>query len=202
MLMFNNIVFDLGRVLVDFEPLEYLNKLYPRKTASKLYKEIFQSEEWLDLDRGIITNEQAIETISRRCPEDTDKVQFVINDWASILSPIQGSIAILYELKNRGFKLYLLSNFHKTAFLHVLSKNLFFENFDGMTVSYTKNLIKPSREIFEELCKDHGIDPNNSIFIDDTLSNVNTAKEIGFKTVHFKDPQSLRNELYGMGILE
>jgi len=198
--MIQNIVFDLGNVLLSFKPMIFLQKMYDTEKAENLYKCIFLSKEWLDLDRGIIESDEAIDIISKRCPEYYDNIKDVINYWTQILTPIQGSIDILESLKEKGYKTYLLTNFHKKAFEEVSRKHDFLKNFDGRVVSSDVLLLKPEKEIFTNLCKKYGIKPEESVFIDDTAENVVAAKEIGFKTAYFESPEQLRNELISLGV--
>ena len=190
-----NIVFDLGKVLVDFEPLKYLNTLYAPEKVQLLHDTIFLSQEWLDLDRGTITNEEAIEIINSRCPSEKESIQHILYNWPQILTPIQGSIDILKTLKKQGYSLYLLSNFHKEAFNEVFKKYKFFENFDGKVVSYEVSLLKPEKKIYLHLCSTYNIKPEETLFIDDTLVNIIVAKELGFKTIHFRNPKQLMQAL-------
>ncbi len=197
-----NIIFDLGRVLLNFEPIKYLQTLYPPEKVQMLHENIFLSKEWLDLDRGIITNEEAIRIITKRCPDDEKDIKNVINNWPQILTPIEGSIKILAALKRQGYPLYLLSNFHKEAFNQVLEKYAFFKSFDGKVVSYQVSLLKPEKEIYVHLCNKYNLKAETSLFIDDTLANIHAAKKLGFETIQFKNSKQLSQKLNHMKIID
>lgn len=94
--MIKNIIFDLGRVLLNFEPLEYTYKKIPDKQrAYKIYQEIFKSNEWIMLDRGVITEEEAINRICDRDPENEQLIREVMNNWYEILTPMEDVVEIL-----------------------------------------------------------------------------------------------------------
>lgn len=194
--LIKNIVFDLGRVLLDYRPLEYLRKnLGDNALSDELYKHIFQSDEWLLLDRGTIEIQEAIDIISKRMPDKRSYIEFYMNNWNSLLEPIEGTVEILKNLKNKGYKLYILSNFQKTAFEKVFNQYDWFNIFDGKLISYEAHLLKPEKEIYQKLVERYGILPNESIFIDDMKANVDAATEIGFSAIQFISSDQLKSEL-------
>lgn len=185
--MIKNIIFDIGNVLLEFKPLDYLKRTFNDATIEKLlYKEIFQSEEWLHLDRGTLTQEEAVTIISLRNPDLEIHIKKCMDNWIEILTPIEGTVKILNELKEKGYKLYLLSNFHSLAFEAIYSKYDFFKHFDGGIISYKENLLKPEAEIYTKLLDTYKLNAEECLFIDDTLVNVEAAAKIGIKTLHFE----------------
>lgn len=200
--MLKNVVFDIGRVLLAFNPLEYLIKRYNNQYKAKhLYHEVFKSNEWIQLDKGEITNEEAIKNIAHRNPSYKEEIKECMCNWVNILEPIEGSIEILKRVKNAGYRTLFLSNFHLTAFERVYKKYSFFKYFDGGIVSAREKLIKPQRDIFIKLIREYYIKPEESIFIDDTKDNIDAAKEMGFKVICFKSSDQLLTELKANNIL-
>jgi len=194
--MIKNIIFDLGRVVLNFEPLEYTYKKIPDKQrAYKIYQEIFKSNEWIMLDRGVITEEEAINRICDRDPENEQLIREVMNNWYEILTPMEDVVKILKKLKLMGYKIYFLSNFHMLAFEKISKKYDFFISFDGGIVSYRENLLKPESEIYNTLSGRYDINPSESIFIDDTKENIISAEKLGFKTVLFTSSLNLKEKL-------
>ena len=194
--MVRNIIFDLGRVLLNFEPLEYTyKKISDKQKAYKIYQEIFKSNEWIMLDRGSITEKDAVDRICERNPEDSKLIREVMNNWYEILTPMEDVVDILKELKLQGYKIYFLSNFHLLAFENISRKYEFFKNFDGGVVSYKENLLKPENEIYNKLSSRYGINPSESIFIDDTKENIISAEKLGFRTVLFTSSIDLNEKL-------
>ncbi len=196
--MIKSIVFDLGRVLLKYEPKEYLLSKYSENIANILYENIFNSAVWLDLDRGSISNEAAIEMISERIPEYSKEVYYLLNNWTDLLIPVDEMVNLLYDLKARGYNIFLITNFHKDAFYKVFLRYEFFENFEKYVLSSEVYLLKPEIEIFELLCDYCAIDPAESLFIDDSYPNIEAAEKLGFKTVHYvnsHDPVTKINNL-------
>jgi putative hydrolase of the HAD superfamily len=195
-IMVKNIIFDLGKVLLNFEPLEYLYKNIPEKErAYKIYEEVFKSNEWIMLDRGVITEKEAINRICDRNTENNQLIKDVMNDWYEILTPMEDVVDILKELKLLGYKIYFLSNFHLLAFESVSKKYDFFRSFDGGIVSYKEKVLKPENEIYNKLVSTYEVSPSESIFIDDKKENIISAEKLGFKTVLFTTSIDLKEKL-------
>ena len=124
--MIKNIIFDIGNVLIAFEPIDYLNKKFKDETTKEtLYDTIFRSKEWLLLDRGTITEMEAIEIFCRRQPSFEKEIRYVMENWNEMHIPMKESIKLLKYLKNSGYHIFLLSNYHKKAF-QVISKRFDF----------------------------------------------------------------------------
>ena len=194
--MIKNIVFDIGNVLLDFNPLAYLNDLFiEEKISEQLQEQIFKSPEWLLLDRGTITREETLEVLSLRHPVNADKIEKSLAGWMEILTPKEESIQLVNKLYALDYKLLLLSNFHKDAFEFITDKYEFFKMFQGGIISYKENLIKPEAEIYEKLLKKYELAASETIFIDDTFENVAAAKKAGINAILFKDCEQLKADL-------
>lgn len=200
--MIKNIVFDLGNVLLDFNPLDYLKAkgIEDSVKCKEIFNEIFKSEEWLMLDRGTITEEEAIRVLCERSKENSELIKLAMDNWYDILVPIDGTVKVLEGIRSAGYNLYVLSNFHLLAYENVTKRYPFFNYFHGGIISYKENLIKPDEEIYLRLIKRYNIIPEETIFIDDTLENVEAAKVFGINGIVFKNPNNLREELKGYKI--
>lgn len=195
-MMYKNIIFDIGNVLLNFNPKEYLKtKIIESDRILEVHKEIFQSEEWVMLDRGIITEKEAKDIIISRSSRNGDLIELAFEGWYELLTPIEESVKVLKELKDAGYKVYFLSNFHLLAFENVTKKYEFFKLFDGGIVSYEEKQIKPEEEIYKRIIEKYKINPKESIFIDDVKANLDGAGKLDFKTILFKAPEGLRENL-------
>ena len=198
--MYKNIIFDLGNVLLSFNPKDYLKSKISEDRIDNVYKAIFQSEEWVMLDRGTITEKDAINRIIERNNTYRDDINLAFKDWYDILRPIEDAVEVLTKLKKNGYNIYYLSNFHELAFKEVTTKNNFFELFDGGVVSYAEKLIKPEEEIYKLILKRYNLNPRETIFIDDTKSNVDGASKLGIKAIFLEDPKKLRENLISLKV--
>lgn len=186
--MVKNIIFDLGNVLINFEPIGYLRKKISNEMkVQEIFKEVFLSEEWGMLDKGVITEEEAINKICSRSNGNDELIRLAMDNWYEMLTPIEHIVDTLKKLKDEGYKIYYLSNFHELAFEDVTKKYEFFKCFDGGVVSFKEKLLKPEKDIFNKLIERYKIDPKESVFIDDTDENVEQAEKLGFQTIHFKN---------------
>jgi len=200
--MIKNIVFDLGNVLLSFKPLEHLrNKVADEGKIEQLHKEIFSSEEWLMLDRGVITEEEAIDRLCNRNPHNSELIKLCMDNWYEILTPIEETVEILKEVKARGYNTFVLSNFHLLAYEDVIKRCDFFKYFDGGIISYKENLLKPESEIYEKLILKYDINPGETIFIDDTKVNLEGAEKLGLETILFTNSIELRENLIEYNVL-
>jgi len=200
--MVKNIIFDLGNVLLDFNPVRYLNTLISDKVkVQEVYEEIFTSKEWVMLDRGIITQEEAVNEICHRNIKNSELIKLVMHNWYQLLTPIEDTVEVLKELKHNGYKLYFLSNFHLLAYEDVTKRYGFFECFDGGILSYKEKLIKPDKEIYNKLIRKYEIKAEESIFIDDTIENIEGARKLKFEVILFIDSKDLRKKLIECKVL-
>lgn len=184
----DTVVFDLGNVLLSFDPIEYLRQDFKDEAVLKqVCKEVFGSKEWLQLDRGTIDDATFAQIISKRLPEHEELIKKKLENWEEILIPIQSSIDIIPKLKEQGYKLYILSNFHKQAFQNIYKKHDFFKYFDGRVISSDWQLLKPEKEIYQKLMSLYDIEPTRAVFIDDSKDNTDAAEALGFHTVHFQE---------------
>jgi epoxide hydrolase-like predicted phosphatase len=198
--MIKNIIFDIGNVLLEFNPKMYVKSKVSEEKVEEIYKCIFQSAEWLMLDRGIISEEEAKINIANRNVENKELINLVFENWYDILTPIESSVGFLKQLKQNGYKVYYLSNFHLAAFEHVIHKYEFFQNFDGGVVSYKERLLKPEKEIYEMIIDRYDLEPNETVFIDDMKENVTAAIESGLKGIILNNPKDLKAELEGFNV--
>jgi len=193
--MIKNIVFDIGKVLLGYDGYDHV-----KKTLSGSYgwrevaKDLFGNEIWPEaLDRGDIEFDEAVKTLASRSlfPEQLKRCAYSIND---MYFPIESSIEAAIYAKNLGYRLYIISNFMKYSIEFFVERYSFFSLFDGMIVSCYEGLLKPEREIFELFLERYDRLAEESIFIDDKFENVLTAKDRGFKIIHFTGETDLFKE--------
>lgn len=194
--MIKNVVFDIGNVLIQFRPLKFLKEKYKdEKLVQELYELIFRSDEWVMLDRGTITEEDAVDNFCKRSSQNEVYIKEVMMDWHAMHIPIEGTVEILKMLKKSGYRIYLLSNYHKKAFKIVQDRFEFLKRVDGRIISSEVKLLKSEEEIYNLLLKTYNLKPEETIFIDDTLVNIEMARELYIKSICFKNSGTLYKEL-------
>ena len=196
--MIKNVIFDFGQVLIRFVPYEIASCYVKNEDDRRLLEAVvFDRKYWEKQDAGTITNDEMIEAVCADLPAHLHKVAAdIIHTWIYHLPPIFGMEELLVELREKGKKLYLLSNIGKT-FIARKDEFPILSRFDGAVYSADVGYIKPAREIFECLCKKYGLDPAECVFIDDNAVNVAAANAYGIRALQFfGDADELKGRLF------
>ncbi len=195
--MKTTVVFDIGNVLLNWLPLFHLNEKYhDAEIAKRLDEIIFQSREWGMLDKGIITTEEAERRFVEKEPDLALEIHEVLNYWPNTMHPIEESVALLYELKEKGYNLFFLSNMPQRGVDHLPENHRFFEVFSDGIFSAPERMVKPDREIYELMVSRFHLSTDECVFIDDNVDNVEAARAFGIDTVLFETPEQAKRDLY------
>lgn len=195
-MMINNIVFDIGNVLFDFMPRDYIGTFgYDDKTSYILEEIIFKSKFWIESDRGTFTIAKLRDILINNHPEYSKHLKEILSDdWVKMHVIKQNSIEYLQKLKEEGYKIYLLSNISESAYKYISSFN-FFRLVDGGIYSYQLKVCKPDEMIYLELLKKYNLIPSETIFIDDNLNNINASKILGINSILFKNLEQVKSNV-------
>jgi putative hydrolase of the HAD superfamily len=194
--MIKNIIFDLGNVLISWQPEEYLRNIgYKDNERETILKEVFRSPEWLSLDNGDMGLDEAVRRIARRSSLQTAEIYSVFNLRTKILFPLDHNTKMLPALKKEGFRLYYLSNFPEDIFDEVHNKYEFFRNFEGGLISARAKASKPDERIYRILLDRYSLVPEESLFIDDSHANALSAEMLGISVIHLSDSSALKTKL-------
>lgn len=195
--MIRNIVFDMGQVLNRFDPEMFLDRAgIFGEDRDLLRREVFQSLEWSRLDRGSLTDDEAIALMCARLPQrlHAQAAQFV-TAWDRPIVPMEGMAALVRELKAKGYGIYLLSNASRRQHSY-WPRIPGSECFDGTLISADVGLVKPQPEIYRRLCETFSLIPGECVFIDDATSNAEGAFFSGLRAIVFHgDVEELRAKL-------
>ena len=196
------VVFDLGGVLIDWNPRYLYRQLIEDEAAMELFLTEVCHAAWNEeQDRGR-TFAAAIAEAAARHPGQRALIEAYHQRWDEMLAgPIEGTVAILAELKEAGHELHALTNWSAEKFPIARERYAFLDWFATILVSGEARLIKPDPRIFELLLERVGRAADACIYIDDNLKNVGAADALGFEAIHFQSPEQLRDELIGLGLL-
>ncbi len=196
-------VFDFGGVLIDWDPRLLYRRLFDGDEAAvEEFLATVCTPEWNRCqDAGRSFAEAEAEAIARH----PDK-QALITAWLRhfdemIPGAIEGTVAVLAKLRERGVQLYGLSNWSAETFKLTRHRFPFLEWFRGIVVSGQERLIKPDLRIFALLLERHGIDPARAVFIDDSPANIAAAEQCGLRGIRFTSPEQLQTDLQALGML-
>ena len=201
--MIKNIIFDMGNVLIKFDPDIFIKKvgITNLEDIEILKREIYKSKEWSMMDRGTLTDEQACTIMEKRVPAHLkDYVKKLTCEWNRPIIPIDGSEELIKELKDNNYKIYLLSN------ASVNQKNYWpnfsgSKYFDGTLISSSIKHIKPEQEIYKCLVEKFKLNKDECVFIDDSTQNIEAAEYFGINGIVFHyDYKEVREKLKELGI--
>jgi 2-haloacid dehalogenase len=199
----NVVVFDLGGVLIDWDPRHLYRKHFARdEAAMEHFLATVCTHEWHrhhDAGRSFAEGTRLLKV------DHPDKAE-LIDAWGArqdemIVGPIDDAVAILQDLQNLGVPLYALSNWPAESFSSVRRRFDFLEWFHGILISGEVGVIKPDPRIFELLIERFAIDPEDAVYIDDVEANLVAARLFGIHPVHFTTAKALREELACLGLL-
>lgn len=198
--MIKNYIFDCGKVLVRYEPMELTAACVPAEMAEEICKAAFDRLYWDPLDDGSFTEEDIKEAIRPRLTEEQYPYACAALDgWIRNLTPIAGMKELIQALKAQGHGIYLLSNISK-KFASDWAENAYlkelFAMFDGLVCSGPLGITKPHKEIFEYLLQTYHLKAEECLFIDDASVNIEGAKACGIQGYLFDgDMKKLKNSL-------
>lgn len=195
-----NLVFDLGNVLVRWDPVAITRSVVSGAGAVRLAEHLFTHPDWLEVDRGTMTLEEATARAVERTDVDEPIVAAAFAAVAPSLQPIPESVALLADLHHAGHPLYALSNMGQVSAAWLAKNMSFWPWFKGRLISAEEHLVKPEAAIFERLCERFALQAADCIFIDDSLANVEAARQLGMQAIHFVDAASCREALQALGV--
>ena len=196
------VVFDLGGVLIDWNPRHLYRQLFDDEAEMEHFLANVCTLEWhVAHDLGESTADSCAE-LALRHPEHAP----MITAWADrsedmIGGAIDGTVAILEELLATGVRCYVLSNMEPETFPRRRERFQFIDRFHGHVISGLEGLVKPDPRIFHRLLQRFDLQPARTVFIDDSAVNVEAATAIGIRALRFESPERLRADLEGLGLL-
>jgi len=188
-----NVIFDVGGVLLDWNPLELLTTMFDEKRAGVLKANMMDTEYWAELDRGTLSINQAIKIFSNKIPQLKKEIEFALSGFVDYLPVIKENVEILYQLSQDGYRLFVLSNFHLESFQRAYHKFEFFKVFEGLVISSRVQMIKPEKDIYQYTLKQFDLIPQETVFFDDSKDNIKTALDLNIIGIHTPTPRQLNH---------
>lgn len=201
--MIQNILFDMGNVLMCFDPQRFIDRLGLDEADAKLLRwEVFDSTEWVELDRGTLNDEQALASMCRRIPARLHAAaRELVERWDEPRIPMDEMCALVGELSQKGYGLYLLSN--ASLRHHIYWPRLPVARYFGerLMISSDWKLLKPDPAFYEKAFSLFQLNRSECLFIDDNPMNVEAALRLGLDgIVYHGEPALLRERMRERGV--
>lgn len=191
------IIFDIGRVLVDFDWDIFMRKLFrdDQKTIDAVTEAIWGDRRWVEFDRGILTDEEVIESFLTHGSGYEKEIRLTVERVGEVLVKRNTAIPWIKDLKSRGYQVFFLSNY--SEFLRKSNPDVldFLPLMDGGIWSDKVHLLKPDPEIYRCLLNKYHCSPEECVFIDDTEANVRGAEAVGIKAIQYTTYEETRRAL-------
>lgn len=196
--MIKNLIFDVGGVLFDYRWKEmFMDYGLDEDNAIRVGTQMFNDPDrtWDIFDLGIKSDEEITDIFCKKYPGDEDVIRWFIRHGEYMQVPRPKVWKKVHELKQKGYKIYILLNYPESLFKKHTEYADFMDDIDGLMVSYMIHKAKPAEDIYKALCDKYGLDRSESIFFDDRSENVEGAIKFGMKSVKILSEQVLLDEL-------
>ncbi|MDD3204982.1 MAG: HAD family phosphatase [Lachnospiraceae bacterium] len=194
--MIKNIIFDIGNVLSKFNYEEHFRKfasqedIYQRLINATIFNPI-----WNELDRGVLAEEEILAEFIQKDPGISDEIQDMFQHMTGIVKEYDYATEWIEELKSRGYRVLVLSNFSKLVYEMNREELKFLKVVDGGILSYKEKLIKPDAAIYQLLMQQYQLVPEECVFLDDREENITAAKALGWSGILFTTKEKAVEEL-------
>ena len=197
------IIYDLGGVLIDWNPKYVYRDVFNNDEAKvNWFLNTICTHEWNEEHDAGRPIQEGNKLLIEQYPEHEQLIRTYYNRWHEMLGgPINEGIEILNKLREANtHKLYALTNWSAETFPIALERYEFLHWFEGIVVSGTEKTRKPFKKIYDIILERYDLIAKNCVFIDDNLRNVEAARKVGIHAIQFKNSQQLKNELNHLGV--
>lgn len=201
--MITTLIFDLGGVLIDWNPRYLYRKIFDDEAEMEHFLDNVCTGDWNEQQDAGRTLKEGTETLVRQCPEHEANIRAFYDRWPEMLGgAIEGTVNIFKVLKDSGkYKIYALTNWSAETFPIAQQQYEFLGWFDGIVVSGTERNRKPFADFYQLLLTRYNVDATEALFIDDNARNINAARELGIDSIRFENAAQLSEELQTRGML-
>lgn len=197
----HTVVFDLGGVLVDWDPRYLYRKLLPDDDAVEAFLAEVTTPEWNAAQDAGRRWDDAVAVLTAQYPEHAELIVAYHHRWVeTIAGQIDGTVDILRDLRDTGVGLYALTNWSDEKFPFAQQRFEWLSWFQGIVISGEERVVKPDPRIYHVLVDRYGLEPSSAVYVDDNPPNVEAARGLGFTAFHFTGPDRLAADLAGVGL--
>lgn len=195
--MIKNIILDVGKVLVEWDPKGAFEKIgLDEQTAKAVADATINTSIWIETDRGVWSDEQILSALCENAPEYKEEVKKFWDHIDLAIEQFPYTKEWISDMKKEGFHVYILSNYGKKTFELTKDTALdFLPLTDGAVFSYTVKQIKPDLEIYKTLLNQYRLKPEECVFIDDRMENIEGAKKAGIHGICFETIEQVKEDL-------
>ncbi len=199
--MVRNIIFDIGNVLTDFRWRGFLqDKGFDEEMVERIAKASVQTPLWNEIDRGVWSIEELMQAFIAKDPEIEAELRRAYGNVTGMVTKRDYAIPWMKELKEKGYRVYYLSNFSEKAYEDCADALDFLPYMDGGILSYREKVVKPDPEIYRRLLSRYSLEAGESVFLDDTTANVEAARALGLYGICFQTKGQAEEELRELGV--
>jgi 2-haloacid dehalogenase len=189
-------LFDLGGVFFDWDPNHFFKNIFEKAEERKYFLTEVCNDEWnFQQDAGRTIKEAESELIPKFPHYEKQIKMYYKNHRKMIIGTFEASIEVLKKLKKLNYECYVLSNWSAETFVGMIDDYPFLQFFDGLLISGEDNMMKPDAAIYELAINRFNLIPQETVFIDDKLENIEAAKIMNINTIHLVDPNKIELEI-------
>lgn len=195
--MIKNIIFDVGKVLVEWEPDVAMRKLgFDEETVKAVSEATVETNDWNESDRSVLSDEEQLQVFIGKAPAYEEEIRLFWDNVGLAIWQYDYVKEWMGELKERGYRLYILSNYARRTYAQTRESGLsFLEDVDGQVFSFEVQQIKPEPEIYQTLLEKFDLKPEECVFLDDRAENIRGAEAAGIFGIQFAGYEAAKAEL-------
>jgi len=199
----NTVIFDLGGVLIDWNPLYLYKKIFDHEKDIRFFLDNVCTKEWNENQDAGYPLAQATDDLIKKYPQYQDEINAYYTRWREMFGDYNAhSVSILEKLHlQKKHRLLALTNWSAETFHPVKDSYPFLNYFEGIVVSGDEKIKKPDYKIYQILLNRYNVNAKESVFIDDALENIEAADDLGFQTIHFVSASQMEAELKNIEVL-
>ena len=199
--MIKNIIFDVGNVLVEVRWDAVMKEIgFKKELLQRVSEATVRSRVWLEYDRSRLSDEDIMSAFIAQAPDLEKEIRLFMAHGQETIREFSYAREWVKSFREKGYGCYILSNYPRTSYENTQSERTYEEFMDGMLYSYQVQMVKPETEIYQTLLERYGLIPEECVFLDDNIANVEAAKKLGIHAILFTTKDAAERELRELGV--